>query len=483
MYDEAWFLRILDRLESGDVLYRDVWFSSTPLAVFGGMAFVSVFGTEVLALKAFVVLIFVLITLVSCRIDRQLGSRSRFHLFLILAFLVYALRSDAPTTQLAILFLLVAFSAALTWKARRVAAGDGATLAPVAPLVVGGAAAGLAFATKQNVGFLALSAFVLVLMVEAKGAGLRQRAAGLLAVALPFVLVIAAVSVPLLVSGGWDRFIYHGFHDQEIYLRVSSSVSYQQGLGMLWEILVTIRSPEQLRDLLAYAAYLFPIAAFAALLASRLVAGRDPQGRGRVVLFFVTAGFLAVFPIVDRGHLAYVTPVVFLGLAYGVRRLRPRLPTNLSRLAGGAAILVLAMILAYNLVAPLRRAASDAFHVSTLPHFRGALARSVDETRVRHEAQVLTEEIGTDRAFLLFTTPNVHYLVSGLDNPTPFDFPIAQVFGAKGQQEVIAAIEDGRIDVVCLAPQGGLLTPLESYVRRSMSPGLDVGTCTIYRSG
>jgi hypothetical protein len=447
------------------------------------MAFTSLFGTEVLALKAFVVLIFVLITLVSCRIDRQLGSRSRFHLFLVLAFLVYALRSDAPTTQLAILFLLVCFSAALTWRSPGVADGGGPILAALGSLVVGGAAAGLSFASKQNVGLLALSALVLVLMVESKGAGIRQRAAGLFAVALPFVLVIGVVSIPLLISGGWDKFIYYGFRDQGAYIRLAG-VFYLPGLGILGELLAGIRSPEDLRLVYPYTAYLIPIAAFGALAVARVVMGPDPHGRGLVVLTFVTAGFLGMVPPAELAHLAYVLPPVLLGLGYGIRRVRPRLPPRLSRPLDAMVLLPLSLILAFNLVSPIRRAASDLFRISSLPHFRGVLNRSVHEERTLREAQALVDDVGRDRPFLLFPTASVHYLASGLDNPTPFDFPIAQVFGATGQQEIIAAVREGRVDVVCLEASEYPLTPvaLERFVRQNLSPGLDVGPCTMYRS-
>ena len=483
-YDEAWFLQILNRVVSGDVLYQDVWFSTTPLAIYGGTAFMAVLGVEILALKAYVVLIFVLIVLVSCRIDRQLGSSSKLHAGLVLALLVYALpRQDAPYTSLAILFLLVSFSAALTWRSNwPPEAGRASSSARLAPLVVGGTAAGLSFASKQNVGLFALVAFALVVIVESKGAAIKRSGISL-TVLLPFLLAVGVVFLPVVLSGGWDELIYYGFQDQETFVRLGS-ISYLDGFGILKSLLLTIRSPEDLRPAFAYSSFLVPIATFGALAVARIVKGGDPHGLGLVVVAFVTAGFLGVFPRADLSHLIYVLPPVFLGLGYGLRRIRPRLPPRLSRLLQAGAFLALALVLMADVVASVRRVSSDLYGVSSLSHFSGALNESVFEAHTRLQVQALIDEIGEDQPFLLTPKASFYYLATGIQNPTRFDYPISMVFGANGQQEVIAAVEDSRIDVICLEyedwPYQLRATELVRYMQHEMHRKSDVGACTIY---
>jgi hypothetical protein len=76
-YDEAWFLQVVHRVTSGEVLYRDVFFGVTPLSVQMTAPAVRLFGAEILVIKAVVGLCFALSALVSNRpAARGRGSRS-----------------------------------------------------------------------------------------------------------------------------------------------------------------------------------------------------------------------------------------------------------------------------------------------------------------------------------------------------------------------------------------------------------------------
>ncbi|MBI4758740.1 MAG: hypothetical protein HY783_07040 [Chloroflexi bacterium] len=90
-----------------------------------------------------------------------------------------------------------------------------------------------------------------------------------------------------------------------------------------------------------------------------------------------------------------------------------------------------------------------------------------------------------EQLFILSPSAGLYYLVTGLKNPTPFDYPLVTAFGQSGQAEVIAAIKQQRIRSVCLTPLGSdHLKPalLESYVQDNMERSHDIGFCTLYRN-
>jgi hypothetical protein len=103
---------------------------------------------------------------------------------------------------------------------------------------------------------------------------------------------------------------------------------------------------------------------------------------------------------------------------------------------------------------------------------------------VRVQTESLAEITGSEPVFILHPSASLYYLLTGVQNPTPFDYPIVSAFGCNGQAEVIAAIEQQRVGYVCMGSLGSYaLKParLESYVQEHMEPIRDVGFCTLYR--
>lgn len=73
VFDESWFLQVLSRLSSGDILYRDVFFGITPLSVYLTYIPIRIFGVQILVVKAVMSLCFSLTVLLCFHITRQLG--------------------------------------------------------------------------------------------------------------------------------------------------------------------------------------------------------------------------------------------------------------------------------------------------------------------------------------------------------------------------------------------------------------------------
>jgi hypothetical protein len=61
------------------------------------------------------------------------------------------------------------------------------------------------------------------------------------------------------------------------------------------------------------------------------------------------------------------------------------------------------------------------------------------------ERLAIASRIAGGRALVLGRSAPIAYLVSGIHDPTPFDYPLASTFGPHGQQQVVEALADGRI--------------------------------------
>jgi hypothetical protein len=67
-----------------------------------------------------------------------------------------------------------------------------------------------------------------------------------------------------------------------------------------------------------------------------------------------------------------------------------------------------------------------------------------------------------NEVFVLRRDAPYFYLSGRLENPTPYDYPLATTFGPHGQATIAAAINTGRLRWVCYpGPFGGRLAPTQ----------------------
>ena len=86
--DEGWFLQIVNRLRSGDVLYRDVYVGVMPLSVYVTTALSWLTGVEILAVKIVTNAAFALTVVVADRLVRRAGATSAWAWALVGALLI-----------------------------------------------------------------------------------------------------------------------------------------------------------------------------------------------------------------------------------------------------------------------------------------------------------------------------------------------------------------------------------------------------------
>jgi hypothetical protein len=130
-----------------------------------------------------------------------------------------------------------------------------------------------------------------------------------------------------------------------------------------------------------------------------------------------------------------------------------------------------------------RNVTSDEYVWSDLPHFRYKMFWASDHAWIRSQAQALTQHTGGEPTLLLAPDASLYYLVSGLKNPTPFDYPLLTTFGRRGMNEVMMALDEGRIRAVCLKKLDWVLAPveLERYVASTLHWVGSAGPCDLYR--
>ena len=487
-WDGTWMLQVITRVRAGEVLYRDVFCGVPPLAVYLGRGAVAVFGVELVALRALLVGVVTLSYLVSADLLERLTNTRRYDVVLAAMMFAWALPANVPLYQpLANLFLLGAVDAAVIWARRVGDAGDGG----FRWLATAGVAAGLAFFAKPTVGALALAAVAIVVVVAL--ARDRQASIGSLASAwgaatLAFSTVAVLILIPVAWSGGWEKLLDYGFLNKGTYLRVGR-VPYFEELGTF---VATLRPGPGFDAVLAVKGQplLLPLLLVTSLVAAWHLRWSQPVAAATVAVL-AAAELGTLFPRADVDHVVPAVPGFLVAILFAwqvaIERNRGRAGRRPGEAAwsrpASAAILVL--VLAVCLV---RLSASGAAIVSpartwsSLPHLSGVLVPRAREAELGTRANALRGAAVDGSLFLLVPDAGLYYLVSGLRNPTPFDYPLGTAFGRTGEADLAAAIEAGRVTRVCMSTVAGTMAPgrLQAAVAAHLQPRTDLGACTLY---
>lgn len=469
--DEAWFLQVVARVSDGEVLYRDVFFGATPLSVWLTAPLVLLFGAQLVWVKLAVTAAFAASLGLVVVIARRLGAGITASLLLAAATLVFAVPYRGSLYQpLATAFLLACLAATLAWL----------TPSPRERLLVlaAGGAAGLAFASKQNVGLYALAALLAAIILA--GAGQRLRGAAL---ALAGFLACALVPiVPVLATGGLGKLVDYGFTNKSTYADVGR-VSYLSGLR---------KQAGEARDLDVYAVlpayqvllYLAVPAVLVLLGVAWVKTSGAERRRVEVVWLFSAAAAVAILPRADAAHVDYMAPVLLVGGWYALHLLARALAPSRLRLVAIAAAVVLVPGVLVRAAWPALQVVDGGARLSTLPQARGVLIDPGREETMRETSREIARAAEDGPLFLATREAGFYYLLADVRNPTPFDFPLATAFGRTGQDELVADIKRGELATVCLGiTRAGDLTPfrLVYAVKTTMEPSERTPACRFYR--
>jgi hypothetical protein len=463
-WDESWFVQVLARMRAGDVLYRDISYGAGPLPAYASEAMTYLTGVDVLAVKLIVVLVFAATALLSWLIAEELEFGVVGRMLLVGALVYFAPPlQQPPYAPLATTFLLATLLAVL--RARAGTTRKALVLASFS----GGAAAALAFASKQDVGVYALLALVITFALE------RRLRSCLLALS-SFGLVVGSMVGLLWLSGGLARYVDYGFTGKGAY--VHARVPFGVGMEGVVQAVRDVHSAASAEAAYWALGFFLPCLALAGV-AALLLGARRRVPRILPVVAFGAAGAATLFPRFDVLHVAYTAPVFLIVVAYAIHVWRARVPSFL--LVAAVAWIGLAVLLTATL--PLRLARSPSTNLSTLPHLRGTFIQEDDLTGWERDATRLRVAArGHLEVLLLVPDAGFRYLTTGLRNPTPFDFPFVTTFGRNGQQRVVHSLASGEIGQVCLGRNWFGLEPtkLVRYVRTKMRVRSQLGFCTLY---
>jgi hypothetical protein len=454
--DEAWFLAVASRVARGDVLYRDVFFGSTPLAVWLTLPAVAIAGTEIMAVKAIVA--FALAAQGTGLVVAAVlaGLSERWALLLGLAVTVFAARyPSAAYTPLAVAGAVWTAAATLAYLR---------THAPVL-LAAAGACAGVAMAAKYTVGIVAL----LIPVVAAPRLAARPlvTASG----------VVVASLVPVAVTGGWPRFVEYAFAAKGTYVDVGR-VSYfaplktaAVGIGEL------LTSPGRA----TVAAAVSDLAVWAPTLAMALLAVawlKRPDRRPALAVAggLLAAALAAAVPRFDLSHFLLIVSGPAFALAVAVHAL--------SAGRKGVSYALFAVTCGIVLVCLAGNVPNGSSRFADLAGVRGVLVEDSILKEWRDNARDLT--VARQRFGPVMVVSNdagLRYVLAGVANPTPFDFPLATAFGHDGEDAVARSIAVGTIKAVCLdLRMDRALRPerLAEAVRRHLRPRQRIGECRLF---
>jgi hypothetical protein len=457
--DESWFLQVIDRVQSGDTLYRDVYFNTTPLSVYVALGLTSLFGTELLVIRVLVASALVA-TVVFCWLICRLVGAGRYAPWL----LVSSWAQAAPYTPLAMAFFAASFYATVSWVESARENPEGRRW-----LASAAAAAGLCFAAKPNLGVYCLAAVLISVAVARPGRVAARRA--VVTVLAAFFSVAFTIVLPVYLSGGAGRLLLHGL-DKTTYLDVGA-VPYSAVLERFRVALADRWSFDSVAAAYREFAFLLPPAA-AVLLAAACLRFREHDRKiALVVTSFVSAGYLVVYPGQGGSSNIYAIPVLIVGVAYGLRALRSLVSSSWIQFAAIALTVLFAGQLGLRYARYTSRLILADHVTSDLPHFHGIRARGVDHLALKEHVESLSTLASGKPLFLIGPNTGFYYLAAGITNPDRFDFPYTTVFGRTGQQQVISRIRAGEIPSVFIFSEPMFRqTPslLQEFVQTSMSP-------------
>lgn len=462
--DESWFLQVVARIQSGEVLYRDVFLGTTPLSAYVTTGLTALIGVEIVAVKVVTNACFAATAVLAGRLAKDAGLSTGGAAVVMAATFIWARPyNNPPYTPMAVMFLLAAMVMSLSAHGRRANGLRGWFWA--------GALAGLSFASKQNVGLLALGSAGLALGLRGEQP-FGPSAARLLA---GFSAAIVMVFLPVAISGGLPGLWDFGFVGKGSYLDIGA-VSYFGSLQAAFGGLVAGMSADGLSTAVRGLVLIAPVSvAVAALAAARRLDRLD-----WTMVAFALAAALVAFPRWDRFHMAYAVPVHLVALG----RLLPRLSAGremaAARRAGAWAVVALAVAVALEPAITLARGGRTTVGMA---HFRGPLMPDAVAAELRSKAALLTQSAAGQPVFIMRSDAGFWYLASGVRNPTPFDVPARTATGRAGIDGLLDRLTAGDIEKVCLdeaPPNAQSLVEVETFVRAYYERGADVGPCTMY---
>ncbi|MBI4893817.1 MAG: hypothetical protein HY821_24590 [Acidobacteria bacterium] len=428
-------MHVLNRLLQGDVLYRDVYFGATPLSVLVSFPFAAALGPQLVVIRFLAATLFFCTGCLGLALLRGIGiAQPAAKWAFVLAMCGYGHPSAVLPlyNPLCYLLLLIVLAAAL-----RVVRYPSARASLIA-----GVGAGLCFAAKQNLGGYVLVALLATL------ACLPERARNGSWALAGFAASAAASMLPFALRAGAAALWENMAGNKAGYLQLVR-VNYWEGLRGWFEFAAVAgsRSLAEASNLYWRALFLLPALSAILLLYSWLARKHERRELIAISAFFVAA-CLGLFPLGDEAHTLLVTPIALIvTLKYCPRPSRQYL-----RSWGTVALLLwLGLGPLYWLAASWQRYANGRATFCQIAGLRGALIDSGQIGEIERTTEMLVRAAPADGKVLIISPyAGLYYATTGLRNPTPYDYPLANVFTARAKARLQQTISLGGIRTVAV---------------------------------
>jgi hypothetical protein len=319
--DESWFLRVLQRVTDGEVLYRDVYYPLLPLPVYIGVAATSIFGSNFLVLQALFFACFIGNFWLTYSSARVLNIRPLPMAALVLAICVWtspaAINHISSLYQpLPTLFMLINLRMLLGWMGRASNAKIGSEL------TIAAIAAGAGFASKDQVGLLTLAALLSSVLAVSRYRrfDMSQALKTAMQIVAIFTGTVALTLIPTAVQGGLGHLAEY-FVVERTAVIATSSISYTDGIKHFVDLVIDGSFLHAPFETLHYSLYVIA-PAVSVLLIGLYLRRRNENGVGAFILFcFSLASGLSVYPRADVWHVLYFGSVFALALVFVADRL------------------------------------------------------------------------------------------------------------------------------------------------------------------
>jgi hypothetical protein len=191
----------------------------------------------------------------------------------------------------------------------------------------------------------------------------------------------------------------------------------------------------------------------------------------RILLLFLTASFVNVFPRADRGHLAFAAPCLLLSLLYIWQhiKLSSVLRYFVSWGVYGGVLWCFPVLAVYKLAQQHQKTMPC---LCRIPHFQGILVHPRIQETLCAELEIIKQNTSTTQpTFFLTPAAGFYYLATGIPNATPFDYPFITTFGKNGMQELMQTLTQHSFKIF-IDPHRGKLWPtlLENFVTKNFTP-------------
>lgn len=431
--DETWFLQVVNRVLSGEVLYKDIYFGAFPLSVYAAALFCWPFGAELLIARSLLALYFTLSVLLSCAILKELKATSRFSICFILSFFVFSHFQSSwgysAYNGLAKVFFLGCFLSALKWESKPIFT------------IIAGCSAGLCFCSKQNVGTIDLFVLLMILIISIakKQFAIKEGIKKISVVLLSFSLVTVICLLPTYLQGGSSQLVDYAILNKQRYLQTEHATPYFL-IPQVWD---------------SYSLFIFvcPFLLVLIFILSYPYLKKEKGLEPIIVLLFFAGSILNLYPRADNPQKMVFIPFALISLAY----LSHKIPwLNISKISKALKLAIglwFSLFFIFLFSSQFEEYLKKPRKTSKLPHLNRIYMKQSEYAHWKSLKENFLAYHNGAPIFFLSTHCGFYYLLFELPNPTPFDYPIHPAFGQRGEEFIIQKIRSGHISKVFLDHQ------------------------------